>query len=714
MSAIRFVIVFAVVVGQPVLVPGQQRTPARPANEQQVVVRGQVVDDDSGASLARARVTTQVPGVATELSFADERGLFEVRVPAGSSRTLRISKAGFVPVTVSAEAPRPVRGQEPLLEIRMVRGGVIAGRALDELGKPVVSARVRARRTDVAAERNRAASPPELSTTTDDQGEYRLSGLVAGHYGVSLFSTELSLEMQNGLAAGRNASPVPLLPQGTGQVSPEQLAEMNRLLKERAESRIRQLESPLGSGEVVVDVARGREVRVFHDRIERPGGSAANVLTSVGAQSATVPGIGIRPDPGVVSGRVVDDAGGPMEGVIVELRRIGYLASGRALESAAASRTTDDRGQFRLYGVAPGSYFLAVYAAAEESARAVYAPRFHPDRSTISEAVPIVVELGRELSGLTITFSPSRSLPLSGMVFDAAGQPRVTGVVGLAANTPSGALALQVEARIGTDGSFEIPSVAPGEYILQAVGKGSSGVREMGVIPVSVTSGDSAPVLITTLRGSRFAGRVVFEGGAPKQLPPGFGIIIVPSDPAYAAMLSTYDGGFVDGDGTFAITGLVGPGRLALASVREGWWVKSVRVGGEEMADTPVMFGRQDRDGVNVVLSSAGGRIEGNVVDAAKLGMGVSVAVFPVDRSRWFYRSRFLRLLRLSTGGRFSIPVPPGDYWVAAVGTSIEESVYGSWQNDEFLSALIPAARRVTLEEGQRAVLTLTPVRAPN
>ena len=50
----------------------------------------------------------------------------------------------------------------------------------------------------------------------------------------------------------------------------------------------------------------------------------------------------------------------------------------------------------------------------------------------------------------------------------------------------------------------------------------------------------------------------------------------------------------------------------------------------------------------------------------------------------------------------------------AAVGTSVEESAYGSWQNDEFLSALIPSAQRVTLEEGQRAVMTLTPVRAPN
>ena len=290
------------------------------------------------------------------------------------------------------------------------------------------------------------------------------------------------------------------------------------------------------------------------------------------------------------------------------------------LESAAGSRATDDRGQFRLHGMAPGTYFLAAYASAEDSVRAAYAPRFYPDRSTISEALPIAVESGRELSGLTITFSPIRSLPLRGLVFDAAGQPRVTGVVGLAANTPSGALALQVEARIGTDGSFEIPSVAPGEYVLQAVGKGSSGVREMGVIAVSVAPGDSSPVLITTLRGSRFAGRVVFEGGSPRPSVAGLGFNVAPSDPAYGAVLSVYEGGFVNADGTFTITGLVGPGRLALASTREGWWIKSVLVGGLETVDTPVMFGRQDHDDVTVVLSLAGGRIEGTVVDVGKRG----------------------------------------------------------------------------------------------
>ena len=65
-------------------------------------------------------------------------------------------------------------------------------------------------------------------------------------------------------------------------------------------------------------------------------------------------------------------------------------------------------------------------------------------------------------------------------------------------------------------------------------------------------------------------------------------------------------------------------------------------------------------------------------------------------------------------GGRFSIPLPPGDYWVAAVETSVEETAYGSWQNEDFLNALIPLAQRVAIEEGQRAVMTLTPGRAPN
>lgn len=712
----RIVLVGIVALGQGAMLAQQRAPAAAPAAAATVVLRGHVVADEGGRPLRRARIAVTPPDVEQPL-FTDDRGAFDVRVPAGSTHTLSVAKAGFVSQSATAVARRSEREPDTALTIGLVRAGVIAGRVLDPLGSPLTNARVRAQRLDLRIERG-TAPPAELTAATDDLGEYRLSGLAAGRYVVRVSAAGDSRQLiLQGTGQPQQTSPVAaqLGLQGTTDQALVVQAELLQVVAVAAASAppppMPLTDQALAPGDVVVEVERGREARVFHDNVERPDRLAVTMdptgrLVVTPASTAATLSTSVPPDTGVVTGRVVDESGEPVEGLVVALVRIGHAVGERVLESPGNSRATDDRGQFRLFGAKEGSYFLAAVPTGDMGAGPVYAPSYYPGKASLGEAHSIVVEAGRELSGLGITFAPTqiRLVPLRGTVFDASGQPKLVGDVSLSARHPLGMIAFGADTRILPDGSFALPNVPPGDYVLRAVGKGTSGVREFGVTNVTVTTSDDGPVVVATRRGTRLAGRVVFEQ-PPRSRLSAFGLSMAPADPVYAPMASVYEGGFVGDDGTFEITGLNGPGRIALAAAPEGWWIKSVSIAGRETVDAPILFGTEDLGGVTVVLSFGGARIEGRVTDPGRqVFLNMSVAVFSVNQDHWFYRSRHVRLARAATDGKFGISLPPGEYWVVAIDVPYAETAFGSWTADS-LSPLLTRARRITLVEGQKMVM---------
>src|SRR5437773_8409084 len=63
------------------------------------------------------------------------------------------------------------------------------------------------------------------------------------------------------------------------------------------------------------------------------------------------------PRGGVISGRVVDEDGEPVPGATVRVLRYQYLQGDRRL-TPAGSGQTDDRGQYRVWGLMPGDYYV--------------------------------------------------------------------------------------------------------------------------------------------------------------------------------------------------------------------------------------------------------------------------------------------------------------------------------------------------------------------
>src|SRR5207249_9748984 len=63
------------------------------------------------------------------------------------------------------------------------------------------------------------------------------------------------------------------------------------------------------------------------------------------------------PRGGVISGRVFDEDGEPVPGAVIRVLRYQYLQGDRRLTPAGTGQT-DDRGQYRVWGLMPGDYYV--------------------------------------------------------------------------------------------------------------------------------------------------------------------------------------------------------------------------------------------------------------------------------------------------------------------------------------------------------------------
>jgi uncharacterized GH25 family protein len=68
---------------------------------------------------------------------------------------------------------------------------------------------------------------------------------------------------------------------------------------------------------------------------------------------------------GVVTGHVLDEEGEPLARAMVTVMRQQYVRGQKQLTSAGADQS-DDRGQYRIFGLPPGDYFVSASAGGLE------------------------------------------------------------------------------------------------------------------------------------------------------------------------------------------------------------------------------------------------------------------------------------------------------------------------------------------------------------
>lgn len=418
---------------------------------------------------------------------------------------------------------------------------------------------------------------------------------------------------------------------------------------------------------------------------------------------------------GVIAGRIVDDLGEPVSGASVAAMRFQFLAGSRRLMPAAsegAQDRTDDQGGFRLYGLPPGEYYVSATSRSGNIAVGSnninnteaegYAPTYYPGTMNIAEAQRIPVRAGQESPGGTFAMIVARMAKVSGRALNSRGEPVSNAMVMLAPAELSGlSFSFPMSNMLAADGAFAIPNVAPGRYNLQVRPLGMPGpTTEFGLMPLTVGADDISNLAVITSPGAVARGVIQTDDGTP----PPFRADAVQLFANTAEPMTMSIGGQarINDDMTFEIPALFDR-RLIRASVAAGtgWYLKGVYLNGDDVTDTGVTFepGREV-DGFEVVFTQKTTELSGLLTDnRGRPVVDASVVIFPANRDRWAFNSRFLRTVRPDTEGRYNArSLPPNDDYLIIAVKNLEQ---GQGGDPEFLGRAADEAKRFTLAEGE-------------
>jgi hypothetical protein len=207
------------------------------------------------------------------------------------------------------------------------------------------------------------------------------------------------------------------------------------------------------------------------------------------------------------------------------------------------------------------------------------------------------------------------------------------------------------------------------------------------------------------------AGSISFKTFDRTKLPSPGEIIItaVPVDPDLSPSNGWAEAN-ISSNWQFQIGGLSGPRRLIATRLPAGWTLEQIRVGGIDLTDRPLSFGRADQPltGVEIVLSDRISQLTGAVTDADNRPVrGAHVIVFAADRDRWFSGSRFLRDAMTDEQGTYTVSgLSFGSYYVTTLAQPLPEGP-DAWQDPAFLTTLMPRAASLTISEGQRVTRSI-------
>ena len=436
-----------------------------------------------------------------------------------------------------------------------------------------------------------------------------------------------------------------------------------------------------------------------------------------------------------VSGRIRDVAGQPVAGVTVQLFRFTYDEAGQRKVQRVTATRTDDRGEYRMYYLTPGRYYMSAgnqpgensqnvgypaglasllygggYASANRIAQN-YTMAYYPGVADENSATPIDVQSGSEVRDVDLFVNVQQSYRVRGRVVDSrTGQPPPNASVSVNVQNPDLAT-LGINYVRGNavyrppDGTFEMQNVSAGAYIATATVPNFNQARApdfgnmspaeqtayfqaqmaaqnaapKGFATVNVVNADVEGVVLTLGVSMSLAGRLRVESNSPATS--GFEFVRVqlkggaPVDPFSGTGPQPRPPA---ADGTFRIDNLCpGEYRVSVAGLPSGFYVKEARFADTDVLDGLLRLNGPDSQLLDIVISPNVGVIDGVAVDAAGQPVAGAQVVLIPGKSR--ERTELFRSVTADLNGRFTIPsIAPGEYMLAAWETMEPYAYFGA------------------------------------
>ena len=285
----------------------------------------------------------------------------------------------------------------------------------------------------------------------------------------------------------------------------------------------------------------------------------------------------------VISGRVVNEKGEPVVWIRVWAyqldpsgRRAAPAGAARAPGAApipitgppAGSASTNDRGEFRLFSLSPGRYYLRVDASATGLAVSGpvlrYLPAFYPAAPPLEEAAALQVKAGDELI-VNFTLQPAPAVTtaaaaqpsatpagepatLAGRVVSSDGSPLARATVSLGGPAGTG-IAVTDET-----GRFEFANLRAGIGMITAQRTGYTGIMGHDWVMRRIAAGDHIDdVVVKLYAAAAISGRILDENGEPME---GLQVSAYPVDDKTGKIIGTIGSVGTDDRGEFRIHSL--------------------------------------------------------------------------------------------------------------------------------------------------------------
>ena len=399
---------------------------------------------------------------------------------------------------------------------------------------------------------------------------------------------------------------------------------------------------------------------------------------------------------GVITGKILDQDGEPMQSAQVQAMRAKYTQGKKQLISYGDA-STNDIGEFRVYGLPPGRYYLSVSprrgdfggppgrggprAVVAQTPDEEYTSAYYPGTNDIATAIPIEVGPGAQLRGFELTLRKKRTVHVRGRVIDTTGSDRNRMMVSLMPTGPSSPGSMRRAARIDQNGNFEITSVPPGSYTLIA----AIPARQQSVsarLPLQVGNSGVENASITINPPMNLDGRVRIDGNTTLT-PANIQVSLRSLEPDMMMFGGPPPSVKSGANGAFQIQN-VNPDlyTLSLSGLPDGMYIKAVLVNGVDAQLTGLDLSRGGVGPIDVVLSPNAGQATGLVQNEQQQpAANVTVVLVPQELERKSL-PQFYRTASTDTTGRFSlVNLTPGAYRVYA--WEVVES--GAYMDPEFM-----------------------------